>query len=231
MRNANSRETIRAGGLFCRFGLFPAPGLALSILAYTLVAVVQGCGGLSSGSRELEVDLEARGPSSGPSFLTDPEADRRRALIFNGLTRFSGTSGVVPDLAETVAVELNFRKFTFRLRSGIRFHNDQVLTSLDVRYTFMTMMRPDLVSDRGEMFRRLVESIDVPDERTVVFNCREPSPDFTRLVGLVGIIPEGTAGGQQANPIGTGPYRFVRYEGERRLRLRRNDDYFALERE
>jgi len=192
------------------------------------VAVTQGCSWFK-GSRELEVELESTGQMSDLSLLADPGADRLRAQILNGLTKITGPSEVVPDLAERYESGLNFRKFTFRLRSGVRFHNDQAVTSLDVRYTFMNLMRADLVSDQGSTFRRLVETIEVPDERTVVFTCREPSPDFPRLVGAVGIIPEGTARTLRANPIGTGPYRFLHYVDERRIRLRRNDGYFALE--
>ena len=224
MRSAKCSETVNPRGAVQRRFWFPA-----LILGVIVVAPQVGCGWWRA-SDELEIQTEKGQEVQDLRFGDDPGAERLRSLVFNGLTRQDEHLATVPDLATNFEADPGFRKFTFRLRSGVRFHNDRVLSSLDVRYTFVTMMSEDSRPGRGGLFRRLIESIVVPDARTVVFNIREPFPDFARAVSGVGIIAEDTAREQRTNPIGTGPYRFVGYDGRQTLRLRRNNDYFGAQR-
>ncbi|HEX8999680.1 MAG TPA: ABC transporter substrate-binding protein, partial [Blastocatellia bacterium] len=80
-----------------------------------------------------------------------------RQLIFNGLTRKNEKFDPIPDLAESFEASPDQKTFTFRLRQGVKFHNGQKLSALDVKYTFDTMMAQGFASAKRVELARLVE--------------------------------------------------------------------------
>ncbi|NDD65364.1 MAG: hypothetical protein EBZ36_15525, partial [Acidobacteria bacterium] len=142
--------------------------MTIPFLVLLLVAVTAGCNGLV-GADELEIGSGQRQLKLDPRVNSDDQDQELHALIFNGLTRRGAETEVVPDLAESFAASPDQRRFTFRLRKGVRFHNDRELSSLDVRYTYATMMRSDFISDPKERLGEIIDSIEVPDSNTVVF--------------------------------------------------------------
>ena len=88
---------------------------------------------------------------------------------------------------------------------------------------------------RGAATLSVIESVDTPDDGTVVLNLSEPAPYL--MVALNGyespIVAEHVFGGgdvrenETANaPIGTGPFRFVEWQKGQYVRLDRNEDYW-----
>lgn len=189
----------------------------------TLTAI--GCS-RGSGSGELVMMIEKRIPTFDPRVSSDSAAERMRQLIFNGLTRKNANFDPVPDLAERFEADPEFRTFTFHLKSGIRFHNDKPLTSLDVKYTFETMMASDFASDKKAEFIRELRSIEVSDPLTIIFHCNNPFPGFPNAILPIGIIPEGTTAQQAKQPVGTGPFRFESYQEDQEVILSAFEKYF-----
>ncbi|HEV2073040.1 MAG TPA: ABC transporter substrate-binding protein [Thermomicrobiales bacterium] len=62
--------------------------------------------------------------------------------LFSGLVQFDQELGIIPDLAEDWEVTEDGLQYTFNLRSGLTFHNDDPLTANDFIYTYIHTSEP-----------------------------------------------------------------------------------------
>lgn len=175
--------------------------------------------------------------------------------IFQGLVAFRrGGTELVPALAERWTVSPDARVFTFHLRPGVRFHTTpwfrptRTLEADDVLFTFGRFL------DRQHPFNRAfpavfvypqniglaqsVQSLEKLDARTVRFTLREPNVGFPSVLAMAfagihsaeygqQLLRQGRAADLNAQPVGTGPYRFVAYRKDEAVRLAANSDYWG----
>jgi peptide/nickel transport system substrate-binding protein len=164
------------------------------------------------------------GPSSLDPRRGSDEASRRVCdLLFNALFRTGDDGAVVPDLALS-AGNRDDRTLEVVLRDGVRFHDGTLLTSRDVASTYRSVLEGRVASFRRADLEA-IEAIDTPDPRTVVFHLARP---FAPLVSnlTLPILPAQERGDPEHHPIGTGPFRLVRYRKDEDLLLVRHDAYF-----
>ncbi|MEW6211913.1 MAG: ABC transporter substrate-binding protein [Acidobacteriota bacterium] len=146
-------------------------------------------------------------------------------LIYDTLVVRDARFEFIPSLAERFTESEDHRTFTFHLRSGVRFHNGKTLTAVDVKYTFDSLLSPDLKSPiRGAIDK--IASIETPDPQTVIFRCREPFYTFIGNLPAIGIIPAGAGTELISAPVGSGPYKLAEYREGERVRLEANRDYW-----
>ncbi len=123
---------------------------------------------------------------------------------------------MAPSLAESWSVSADGLIYDFVLRQGVRFHNGDLLTADDVKFSFERYrgVSAKVLKDR-------VRQIQVVDPHRVRFQLKEPWPDFltfyaTPATGAGWIVPSkyvekvGDEGFKKA-PVGAGPYRFVSF--------------------
>lgn len=135
-----------------------------------------------------------------------------------------------PSLAESWQVSQDGRTYTFRLRSGVRFHNGRELVSADVKYSFERIMDPKTLSPRRLTFNP-VEHIEAPDPRTVVFILKGAyAPFLANLAHITSaIVPREAVeqyGDVTGNPVGTGAFRLKEWQKDNFMRLERNPAYW-----
>jgi len=162
-----------------------------------------------------------------PRFSTTFQTSARiMQLIYDTLVVKNEKFEFIPSLAERFEESDDHREFTFHLRPGVTFHNGKPLTATDVKYTFESLLSPQLKSPiRGSVDK--ISSIDTPDPQTVVFHAREPFYSFMGNLPAIGIIPEG-AGTEMINaPMGSGPYKFASYKEGGFVELEANPSYWA----
>jgi peptide/nickel transport system substrate-binding protein len=169
------------------------------------------------------------GVTSGPNNLdprigTDDVSAKASQLIFNNLMTLDDHLRVVPDLAERLD-QPDPTTYVVTLRRGVKFHDGHELTSADVVYTFRSLLDPAFLSPRKGAFR-MVHSIEARDRETVVFSLKEPFGSFPVNL-VIPIVPDGARADFRDHPIGTGPYRFVRYATDDRLELEPFAGYFG----
>src|SRR5262245_14848338 len=177
---------------------------------------------------EMVVILEKRIETFDPRVSSDSAVERMRQLMFNALTRKNEKFDPVPDLAERFEQSPDHKSFTFYLRPNVKFHNGQLLSAADVKYTFETMMAKGFKSAKRAELERDLSSIDLDTTNPlkITFHCNAACPGLPNTILPVGIIPTGTTEQQAKQPIGTGPFKFDNYTEDQEVNLRANEEYF-----
>ena len=130
-------------------------------------------------------------------------------LLFDGLLIFDNELRVTGGLAQRFE---NPTPLTYvaTLHQGVRFHDGHELTSADVVYTFQSLLDPALASPRRGGYREML-SVEPLDRYTVRFTLRAPYTSFPINLVSLPIIPDRAGLELRDQPVGTGPYRFVRH--------------------
>jgi ABC-type transport system substrate-binding protein len=169
------------------------------------------------------------GVPSGPTNLdprigTDDTSQKAGQLIFSSLMTLDDQLRIVPQLAERLD-NPSPTTYEVTLRRGVRFHDGHELTSADVVHTFRSMLGTEFVSPIKGAFG-LSKAVDARDRYTVVFTLTEPFGSFPANLVVPPIVPEGADASFREHPIGTGPYRFVRYAVDDQLELAAFENYY-----
>jgi len=150
------------------------------------------------------------------------------ANVFEGLTRINEAGVVRPGLAESWTVSEDGLVYDFKLREGVRFHDDSAFDAEDVLFSFQRAMGEGSVNANKMIFEP-IHSIDSPAPHAVSITLKQPSGNFLFNLGYgdaVIVAPE-SADGNKSNPIGTGPFTLSRRVSGDRVELARNDDYWG----
>lgn len=125
--------------------------------------------------------------------------------------------------------EFQGKRWVFRLKKGIRFHNGSPFNAHDVVHS-INRMRNDKKSLQKSNFDDLTE-IQAQDDYTVIFTTAVPNAVFLDRLHNRFMISKSAAEkyGDEVDQyaIGTGPYKYVSWARDSNLVMTRNDDYWA----
>lgn len=152
--------------------------------------------------------------------------------IFSMLFRLDYKMNPVPDLAEEWTISDDGLVYTFKLRDGVKWHDGTPFTSADVKFSMDEAYMK--LHPRTDNFNSFIESVETPDDKTVVFKLKKPYGAFMNALAYdVYIIPkhlyENTDirnNPYNIKPIGTGPFIFEEWSRGSHITLKRNPDYF-----
>ena len=143
---------------------------------------------------------------------------------YESLLHIGADMEYVFDLAESVE-HPDDMTYIFKLRSGVKFHDGSDMTAEDVKFSFERTQDKDLGAWQGVFFT-CVDSIDIVDANTVQFNLGTFSNTFLDNCVMVKIIKQGTENGLKQAPIGTGPFKFVKWSPNDNISLEKFADYW-----
>ncbi|MFJ8073731.1 ABC transporter substrate-binding protein [Streptomyces sp. NPDC096176] len=197
-----------------RFKRTTAP-LAAGLSAVLLAA---GCGTERSDGSDGEGVRVAVGISdevlaTDPADGYDPGSWLLFNNVFQSLMSFpKGGSTPEPEAAEKCGFEAGSTVYRCTLREGLKFSNGNDLTAKDVKFSFERALR--IASDSGPgPLLSTIDSIETPDDRTVVFKLKVPDATFPSKIasGAGSIVDhrEYEAGSLRTDgkAVGSGPYK------------------------
>ncbi len=148
--------------------------------------------------------------------------------IFEGLVAMDRTGRIVPALAESWTISADNLTYSFKLRGNARFHDETPFSSRDVKFSFERAVAPDSTNAQRWIFAPIA-AIATPDPVTVIIRLKQPTANF--VYGLAWgdaiIVSPATAADNKTKPVGTGPFKFARWNRGDRLELERNDGYWG----
>ncbi len=141
-----------------------------------------------------------------------------------------------PCLAESWEVSPDQLTYTFHLRHDVKWHDGQPFTADDVKFTFDRIQDPKIDVPILRSYFTTVKSCDVLDPYTVRFTTTQKYFKMLEELGdSMKIVPKHAfdKGDPDFNknefarhPIGTGPYKFLRWVTGAQIVLQRNDNYW-----
>ncbi|MGE8940834.1 ABC transporter substrate-binding protein [Leptospira interrogans] len=204
-------------------------------LVLIAAATAMGCGvahAQKSGGTLVQV-TQPEPPNLAPYISTSGPIGQVTAKIFDGLLEYDFDLKPKPGLTESFNVAADGKTITFRLRRGVQFHDGKPLTSTDVQFTIMEVLKTN--HPRGIATFKEVTAVETPDETTAIFKLANPAPYI--MAALSGyespILPKHVYGvgdiktHPKANaPVGTGPFKFAEWRRGEFIRLDKNPSYW-----
>ncbi|WP_289140109.1 ABC transporter substrate-binding protein [uncultured Brevibacillus sp.] len=220
-------------------------------LVFLLVLAVIGCTPAASPSVQegTQPEPETAGePKTGGTITlgipTEPDTlDVHKTNMTSSLTVGSLLGGsllsadpktkeIKPYLAESYSISDDQKTWSFKIRSGVTFHDGTPLTADSFKATFERAMAPETASPSAGPLLSVIESVSAPDDKTLILQLKEPSapllsylvqPNLTQPLSIAAIEKYGKEYGR--NPVGVGRWKFESWKTGESITLVRNEAY------
>lgn len=152
-------------------------------------------------------------------------------LLYSGLTALAPDMAAEPDLAESWSTDATSTNWVFKLRKGLTFHDGSPCTAADVVATFTAILDPKTASPARTNVGPIQEVVAI-DETTVKFVLKSPFADLPVALAYpcARIAPkkilETDLDSLARVAVGTGPFKLVSYEPDRKIVVERNPTYW-----
>jgi peptide/nickel transport system substrate-binding protein len=199
-------------------------------ILYPLAAALALCAGAAAAQTTLRIGL-----AEDPDVL-DPTLARTFVgrIVFNSLCDklfdLDEKLNIVPQLASSYAWSADHKALTLKLRQGVTFHDGEKLDAAAVKFNLERHKSMPGSNRRGELAP--VTSVDVVDAQTVRLNLAAPfAPLLAVLTDRAGMMVSPKAAQAEgvkfgANPVCSGPFRFVERVAQDRIVLERFPNYW-----
>lgn len=122
---------------------------------------------------------------------------------------------LISGLAESWTLSPDGKTWTYKIRKGIKFHNGDEMTAEDVKFSVERYMKPESKNPWAPMYRKTIDRIETPDPYTMVIHAKIVDAPFAITGFGMFVLPKKYIEEKgekyfQENPIGTGPWKFVK---------------------
>ena len=181
--------------------------LALTVPANLALAASPQKGG------NLTICVGDEPPGLDPTASASAAIDRVvYANIYEGLIKVDRTGQFVPGLATKWEVSADGRTYTFHLRKDAKFHNGEMFDAQVAKWNLERAKAESTVNPHPEFFRGITK-IEIPDKTTLIITLEDVDALFIAHMAEGDAVMLPTKGYEQAKsePIGTGPFKFVKW--------------------
>lgn len=202
--------------------LLTGAALALASVAPMPPAMAQVAG-------KVTIAMQSDIPSLDPTIDTSPLGQNVRLNVYDQLTEISADGTVIPRLATSWEASADALTWTFTLRENAKFHDGKPVTAEDVLWSYSKIMADTKSPVRTYLSK--IKSMEKLSDHKIRILLVEPFAPFDRQVSLVSIVPKEAyerLGATQFNqtPIGSGPFKVVRWVKDDRIELEAFADYW-----
>ncbi|WP_445933612.1 ABC transporter substrate-binding protein [Olleya sp. Ti.3.14] len=177
--------------------------------------------------------------SLDPAFAKDNADIWAIHQLFNGLVQMDDSLHVKPSIAKNWTLSDNGLSYNFVLKNNVYFHKHklfgkdstrQVIAS-DFVYSFNRLLDKNIASSGQWIFNK-VDTFKAINDTVFNITLKQPFPAFLGLLTMkyCSVVPkeitEYYGSDFRSNPIGTGPFKFKRWEENIKLVFRKNENYF-----
>jgi peptide/nickel transport system substrate-binding protein len=136
---------------------------------------------------------------------------------------------LVPELAQSWESSTDVKKWVFKLRKGVEFHNGKIFDAQDAIYS-INLHRGDKSKSPAKPLLSAIKDIRADDKHTLIFTLDQGNVDFPAILSYFNlcIVPSGTTDFEKG--IGTGPYVLKAIEPGVKTFATRNPNYWKSDR-
>jgi len=210
-----------------------------------LVVMISSCRHESENADKTIFRLNLATPltSLDPAFASDQSNTWSVNQLFSGLVQLDTTLNVRPCLAKSWEIADDRKTYTFHLRNDVFFHDDacflngkgRKLVAADVVYSFYRLIDPATAARGNWVFQNIVDSISpfyAINDSTVKIKLQQPFAPFLQRLSIqyCSVVPKEAIDlyGKdfRSHPVGTGPFKFLKWEEGELLILHKFENYF-----
>lgn len=222
--------------------------MALALSATLVLVSLAGCGSSTTNSasdsksapKASDTLVYAQGAEPrglDPALVDDGESAKVMSNIYEGLLKYDKDSTKVePSLATSWDVSPDGLSYTFHLRKGVKFQDGTDFNADAVKFNIDRQLPPKVTQDMSyaSFVFGSVKDVQVVDQNTVKINLTAPSTPFLKNLAMIMAAPMVSPKALQDNknnvdqaPVGTGPYKFVKWDKDQDIVLVANDQYWG----
>ncbi|MEM9581842.1 MAG: ABC transporter substrate-binding protein [Pseudomonadota bacterium] len=183
----------------------------------------------TASAKDVTVGLQLEPPHLDPTSAAAGAIDQvLYSNVFEGLTRFGSDGSVNPGLAESWDISEDGLTYTFKLRSGVSFHDGTALDASDVVFSLDRARGEDSVNAQKALFANIA-SVSAVDDTTVQVTLSKPQGNFlfNMAWGDAVIVASESIEDIKSNPVGTGAFTFTDWKQGDSITLTRNENYWG----
>ncbi len=162
--------------------------------------------------------------------------------LFNGLVQLDDELNILPSIAKKWQVSEDGLSYTFHLRDDVYFHKHELfgkdstrtVTANDFAYS-LNRLRDEKIAAPGSWVLNKVDDFKAVNDTIFEIYLKQPFPAFIGLLTMkyCSVVPkeivEHYGSEFRSHPIGTGPFKFKRWEENIKLVFRKNENYFETD--
>jgi peptide/nickel transport system substrate-binding protein len=200
--------------------------VALTMMGSAAVAAAQS-------KDTLVVALVSHAPTLDPHMHFERVGILVNINMFDSLLHKNTKLEYEPSLA-TSWKALNDTTWEFKLRKGVKFHNGDVMTAEDVKYSFERVLEPGKEKKKSPQYGniRAIKDVRIVDPDTIHLVTDRPFPLLLERLVFFPIVPKkhiekvGEEAFGTTAAVGTGPWKFVEWKRDQHIRLEAFDGHW-----